>query len=219
MQNVRVFFRKVGDARFLSHLDVMRCFTRAVKRSGFDVWYTQGFNTHIYLMFASPLSLGFESEYEPMDFRIISDDPVDGQDVIRRLNSGLPDGLSVFASSAPVHEHTDVAFSEWEIEVFGDGPELYRLFSEFISRDEIPVTRKNKKGVEKTENAAESIRKISCEDLGDRLAVNAVLRSDTNSSLNPALLINSFLSWCGKESADVRVRRKKLLLADMTDFV
>ena len=76
MQNVRVFFRKTGDARFLSHLDVMRCFTRALKRSGFDVWYTQGFNTHIYLMFASPLSLGFESEYEPMDFRINGDEPV-----------------------------------------------------------------------------------------------------------------------------------------------
>ena len=218
MQNVRVLFRKVGDARFQSHLDVMRCFTRALKRSGLDVWYTQGFNTHIYLMFSSPLSLGFESEYEPMDFRIVDDSPVAEQEIISRINAGLPEGLSVFAAFEPVHEHTDAAFSLWEILVRGDTERLYRSFNDFISRDQIPVTRKNKKGVERTENAAESIKKISFEVRGDRLAVEAVLKSDTTSALNPSLLMGTFLSEQGFEGAEVRITRKKLLLADLQDF-
>ena len=218
MQNVRVFFRKTGDARFLSHLDVMRCFTRALKRSGFDVWYTQGFNTHIYLLFASPLSLGFESEYEPMDFRINGDEPVGESEVIERLNSGLPKGLEVFASSAPEHEHTDVAFSEWEMKLYGDAEALSSAFAEFISKDEIPVTRKNKKGVERTENAAEFIKKISYRTSDGCFIINAVIRSDTSSSLNPSLLVNTFLSQSGLTAEDIRITRKKLLLQDLEIF-
>ena len=218
MQNVRVFFRKTGDARFLSHLDVMRCFTRALKRSGFDVWYTQGFNTHIYLMFASPLSLGFESEYEPMDFRIVDDTPVAESEVIDRLNSGLPKGFEVFAASVPEHEHTDVAFSEWEIKMRGDADALFSAFEDFISRDEIPVTRKNKKGVERTENAIEYIKKISYRKDGSCFVIDAVLRSDTSSSLNPSLLVNTFLSDCGIGAEDIRITRKKLLLQDLEIF-
>jgi radical SAM-linked protein len=218
LQNVRVFFRKTGDARFLSHLDVMRCFTRALKRSGFNVWYTQGFNTHIYLMFASPLSLGFESEYEPMDFRIVDDEPVAESEVVERLNSGLPRGLTVFAASAPEHEHTDAAFSEWEIRVSGDADAMSSSFREFISKDEIPVTRKNKKGVEKTENAVEYIKKISFDTEEGCLVIRAVLKSDTSSSLNPSLLLNTFLNEYGIRAEDIRITRKSLLLQDLTIF-
>lgn len=218
MQNVRVFFSKTGDSRFLSHLDLMRCFTRALKRSGLDVWYTQGFNTHIYLMFTNPLSLGFESEYEPMDFRIVDDTPFSEQDIIGRLNAGLPRGIRVFAAAVPVHEHTDMAYSEWRISVIGDPGALYDSFSDFISREQIPITRKNKKGVERTENAAEYIRKISFSKSDDGLTVDAVLKSDTSSALNPSLLINAFLTEAGISAEDVRITRKKLLLKDLEPF-
>jgi len=197
----------------------MRCFTRALKRSGLNVWYTQGFNTHIYLMFASPLSLGFESDYETMDFRIDDDIPVPFDDIVERINSGLPNGIRVFSAAVPAHPHTDVAFSEWDIHVYGNGDALYESFSGFISQHDIPITRKTKKGKEKTENAVEYIRKISFEKEDTGLHVNAVLKSDTSSSLNPSLLVSTYLESCGQGECDTKITRKKLLLSSLELFV
>ena len=218
MQNIRAFFVKKGDARFLSHLDLMRCFSRALKRSKLDVWYTQGFNSHIYLMFSSPLSLGFESEYETMDFRIVSDNSVDFDDIKEKINHSLPSGVSVFNCAYPVSNHNDITFSEWSILLGGNSSELYDSFSNFLDQETILVSRTNKKGQIKNENALDYIKTVNFKIEGDNLLIEAVLRSDNSSSLNPNLLIKTFLDYAGTKEEDVRICRKKLLLNNMNTF-
>ena len=61
MTTIRVWFTKTGEASYISLLDLQRVMQRALKRSGLPVWYTLGFNPHIYMTFAAPLSLGQES--------------------------------------------------------------------------------------------------------------------------------------------------------------
>ena len=61
MTTVRLRFTKTGEAAYISLLDLQRVMQRAFKRSGLPVWYTQGFNPHIYMTFAAPLALGQES--------------------------------------------------------------------------------------------------------------------------------------------------------------
>ncbi len=56
MTTVRVWFTKTGEASYISLLDLQRVMQRALKRSGLPVWYTQGFNPHIYMTFAAPLA-------------------------------------------------------------------------------------------------------------------------------------------------------------------
>ena len=41
-QKVRLFFTKLDRAKYISHLDMNRCMSRALKRSGLPVWYTGG---------------------------------------------------------------------------------------------------------------------------------------------------------------------------------
>ena len=67
---VRAFYRKEGRIKYISHLDMNRCISRDLKRSGLPVWHTLGFNSHIYLTFALPLSLGYESLCDSFDFRL-----------------------------------------------------------------------------------------------------------------------------------------------------
>ena len=57
-RDLRLFYTKTGSAKYISHLDVMRAFQRAFRRSKIPVWYTEGFHPHLYLTFALPLSLG-----------------------------------------------------------------------------------------------------------------------------------------------------------------
>ena len=66
--DVRAVFKKTGRAIFISHLDVMRLMQRTFKRAKLPVWFSKGYNPHVYLMFPLPLSLGVSSECEVMDF-------------------------------------------------------------------------------------------------------------------------------------------------------
>ena len=74
MTTIRIWFTKTGEAFYISLLDLQRVMQRALKRSGLPVWYTLGFNPHIYMTFAAPLSLGQESLAETVDFKCYSCD-------------------------------------------------------------------------------------------------------------------------------------------------
>ena len=44
MRCVRIWFAKEGKVKYISHLDVMRCMSRAVRRARLPLWYTEGFS-------------------------------------------------------------------------------------------------------------------------------------------------------------------------------
>ena len=73
MQNVRMVFAKEGLAVFISHLDLLRCVSRALARACIPVKYTQGFNPQPYLIFSPPLSLGYAGYAELCDFSLEDD--------------------------------------------------------------------------------------------------------------------------------------------------
>ena len=52
-------FSKTDEAAYISHLDLMHCMQRVIARAQLPVWYTEGFNQHIYISIALPLSTGY----------------------------------------------------------------------------------------------------------------------------------------------------------------
>ena len=86
-------FTKKGRAVFLSHLNVMTIFERALQRADVKVRYTEGFNPKPKLEFASPLSLGYSSEEEVARIEIRK--KIEIYEFIRRMNSGLHHGISI----------------------------------------------------------------------------------------------------------------------------
>ena len=73
MKNVRIWFEKKDTARYISHLDLNRCMARAFHKTRLPLWYTQGFNPHVFVSFAMPLSLGMNGVRECMDVRLVED--------------------------------------------------------------------------------------------------------------------------------------------------
>ena len=82
-QRFRVTFRKGERVRYISHLDVLRYWERAIRRAGLPLAYSQGFTPHPKIAFASPLPLGFIGEAEIMDVTL--DEVIDNA----RLRSAL----------------------------------------------------------------------------------------------------------------------------------
>jgi len=187
---------------------------RAVKRAELPVWYTEGFNPHIYLTFALPLSLGYESESETMDFRLVRELPL--EEVERRLRKALPPDLRVTAVRPPVHDAKEIASAEYEVTL--TGMELADRFLAFFQSPEILVEKRTKKGAKLTDIKPDC-QLLSAVSLpqGARL----LLRTAAGSyNVNPTLLTDAFLQKEGiADSVSVHVLRKAVLLPDGSAFI
>ena len=89
----RAEITKGEDLRYVSHLDYANIFIRAFKRSGLPMAYSEGFNHHMKVAFASALSLGVTSEAEYMEFELLK--PVCQPEVFDKLKAQLPPGIEL----------------------------------------------------------------------------------------------------------------------------
>ena len=94
-QRIRVWFTKGERVQYISHLDVLRFWERAIRRAGLPLSYSQGFTPHPKLAFASPLPVGFTAEREVMDVTLDSRTPV--EEFRSRLSTEATEDLSVVA--------------------------------------------------------------------------------------------------------------------------
>ncbi len=98
VERIRVRYSKTGAMIFLSHLELITLFTRAVKRAGIPMRFSLGFHPHPKFSFATALSVGVESFAEYLDIEI---EPGFGADRVREsLNLVLPQGIAVTAAAS-----------------------------------------------------------------------------------------------------------------------
>jgi len=109
----RIWFNKIGVAKYISHLDLMRTFTRMLRQSHLPVWYTEGFNPHPFLTFAAPLSLGVEALNEPFDIKLTEPLPVGV--VLKALQDVQTPALPITAVTLPLKKFSEVTAAEFEI--------------------------------------------------------------------------------------------------------
>ena len=87
-KKIRLRFRKTGDAKFISHLDLDRTMKSALTRAGIKVEHTHGFNPRPYLVFSLPTSVGTESLCEFLDIK--AEEGSDPAVMKAELNAKLP---------------------------------------------------------------------------------------------------------------------------------
>ena len=89
----RGLITKGEELRYVSHLDYANLFVRACKRAKLPMAYSEGFNPHMKVAFASALSLGAASDAEYVDFEMT--EPLAPSEVMARLGAYLPRGAQV----------------------------------------------------------------------------------------------------------------------------
>jgi radical SAM-linked protein len=70
MQRLRIRFSRGEEIKFISHLDIMRLWERALRRAQIPLAYSEGFSPHPRIALAAPLAVGVTSEAELMDIFI-----------------------------------------------------------------------------------------------------------------------------------------------------
>lgn len=195
MFKARMRFSKTDEAAYISHLDLMHCMQRAIARAHLPVWYTEGFNPHIYISVALPLSTGYSGEWEFLDFNCTAEElPADA---VERLNTVMPSGLSVqeiYPLDDGGRKVRDIAYSKFEITwEFDDGvPEGFvDAANALFARDELTILKKSKRG-EKEVNVRDYMRGITLEPDTDCVRAYTILGAGNN-NLSPEYLTKLIL--------------------------
>lgn len=219
MRCVRVWFKKMGMSRYVSHLDLMRAMTRSVRRAGVPLWYTEGFNPHPYLTFALPLSLGMESLYESMDMRIEGEST--NEDIYELMKGSMPPGIEIMSVEDPVDDPKTIAFGEFDL-LFDceDVKSLTAVIENMLSKDELIVQKLGKQGrkkVFKDINLMEHLKETKLSSTNNRVKLTVVFPAGSTTNINPSLLSDEIVKQAGGDIASFIVR-KRLMKADMQNF-
>lgn len=217
MKNVRLFYKKSGPLRFVSHLDMNRFMTRILRLSGVPIWYTEGFNKHPYITFALPLSLGFESEYEIMDFRL-SEDDFSISKAEEMIKAVCPNGMEIISLAEPVYKAGKIAFADFYCVFSQDSGADAETLKEFLKSKEIIVSKKTKKGeVTKIDITPKIVKKEVLKEK-DSVALSLRLPAGGQDNVNPKILINAYFEKIGSKNPYCHITRKMLFTADEKVF-
>ena len=142
MQRLRLKFSRGQELKFLSHLDLMRLWERALRRAGLPLAYSEGFTPHPQIALAAPLSVGITSQAELMD--VILSRWLPPQTFIAQIGEQLPHGIELL-EVWPVGPKTpslqsQIRFVEYrvEVETERESQEVELALKSLLSAKELP---------------------------------------------------------------------------------
>lgn len=143
-----VVFEKFPRIRHIGHLDLMRAMQRALRRSSLPVKFSQGFNPHLLLTFAAPLSVGMSGKREIMEVPLSTD--VTEEEFLQKLNAALPPELPCLSARIVDDKHpasmASLFAAEYEMILDSEGAALCDAVSSFLAQESIMALRKTKSG-------------------------------------------------------------------------
>ena len=187
----RAQIRKGAEIAVLSHLDYMNVFMRALLRSKLPAAWSEGFNPHLKVSFATALAVGVTSDCEYVDFELT--EPVSEFDVAKKLNEQLPKGAEILrlkklrGKSKPVMSLVDLSRYEVRLpfeEKFLSAAQL--SIKNFNATPEIKFTRVTPKKTRELELKKYLVEPVEISLAGDELLIKFAVKITPEGSLKPS---------------------------------
>ena len=153
MQRLRISFSRGEEVKYISHLDLMRLWERALRRAKMPLAYSQGFSPHPKISIAAPLPLGVTSETELAD--IILTKRVSPYYFINAINGQLPLGIGIIGVTQVALQlpalQSQVRLAEYRVklETHMQPNEVKGLLDAFLAKRELPWQHHRDDGVRK----------------------------------------------------------------------
>ncbi|MFO7611583.1 MAG: TIGR03936 family radical SAM-associated protein [Clostridia bacterium] len=186
MTVIRIKFKKDDSVKFISHLDMMKAFQRAIRRAGLHAGYSMGYNPQMQMVFGLPISLGFTSVAEYADFSF--EEAYTPELMIDRLNNVLPAGLLVLDAGMRETQKNimaDIMFAEYEF-ILETSLEQEDIVEGIMGAKRLEV-QKTRKGRSKMIDIRPLILKAEKRDGLIRVLVSA----GNENNLNPRLAVEA----------------------------
>lgn len=220
MREVRLRFSKTGQAKYISHLDTNRVFSRALARAKINLWYTQGFNPRPYMSFSLPLSLGVESYCENVDLRILDD--LTDEEIKERMNNALPLGIRIVDVYEDFMDCHDIVYSDYVYKFeFKDNETALEKINAVLESDEILAQKKAKQGkrrILKETDIKQFIVKYNASIRDNNIVLNIRLLAGPDKNLNPTLLFDTIIRLVDMDYEWKSIGRISLLTKDFKEY-
>lgn len=194
---IRFRFARDKTLKYIAHLDMLRLFERALRRSGLPVAYSQGFNPRMKIIFGLPMSIGLSSEAEYADIEL--DFSIPPADFSAAVNRNLPIGMSVIEAVDFVGNENVmacVAAARYIIEfkpALGVGTEqVEKMLTVLLESEQVPVMKKGKKGLAEV-NIRPLIFSASLSEAADSSwSLDAFICAGASNNLRPDLMMEGW---------------------------
>lgn len=216
MRAVRIWFTKSGGAKYISHLDLMRYMTRMFRKTGLKLYYTQGFNPRMHMIFTLSLPLGVEGLNECFDIRLAGGES--DKEVLSLLKAISTPEIAFSAVTEPKYCPADIRYAEYSAQISPCGDKMKNHILSALSADALFAFKKNKRGVEKKINLLECLVNTSVEESADGLVLNFTLPAGNLNNISPLLFLETLLEGCGYNFKTVKIARKGLLVDNMKNY-
>jgi len=203
--NYYLRYEKTEKTKYVSHLDFVRMFGRALRRAHLPMAYSEGFNPHPLLGFALPLSVGYTSECEILEIALTEE--IAPEKIMERLNNVLPDGVKILSA----HEGKS-NMKKLDIALYQVFPEKTPPgIADFLSMEQILIEKKTKSGIKETDIRPD-IKDIKV-TLGK---IEMMLSAGSRANLKPEVVIAAMNKYiAGYNSGDCKYHRKQIFDNDM----
>ncbi len=198
----RALFEKTGNAVWISHLDLMRLFQRAFKRSGLSLTHTQGYNPRPSVSIALPLSVGVASHCELLDFEL--EEAVPCEKIQELLNENLVAGVRVLAAYDNGSKLKNLSLLDCTVTLEYDKgiPEgAQEAIAALFAREELLVEKKSKNGVAE-QNIIPMIRSLAVRRVDGHTLCLAGRICCQEPTLNPAQIVAAIAKYLPEMAAD-----------------
>ncbi len=211
VQRLRVMFTRGEELKYITHLDLMRFWERALRRAGVPVAYSEGFTPHAQISLAAPLPVGTTSEAELMD--VFLSERMSPKTFLAEVSKQLTPGIAL-ASAREVARglpalQAEVRFAEYDADVPGVEREAAQRAAEaFLAKESMPWEHKREDDVRSYDirTLVQDISVTITEGGGVRLHMR--VRSDSGGSGRPEQIVAAL-----GLPAPVRIHRTKIELA------
>ena len=212
MQRLRIRFTRGHEIKYISHLDSMRLWERALTRAGIRIAYSEGFSPHPRLSLAAPLAVGVTGESELLD--VYTADTVSPHWFTEAVNSQLPVGISIHGvqqvGAILPSLQSQVRQAEYRIEMDReDGPEdIESAIASLLLSKSLPWYHERDTG-KREYDLRELIDDTKLESSTDkRCTITMVLRCGSNGSGRPEQVTLAL----GFKRYPLSISRTKLIL-------
>nr|WP_207729430.1 TIGR03936 family radical SAM-associated protein [Clostridium gallinarum] len=221
-------FTKESEIKFISHLDLMRTLQRVIRRANLPMEYSKGFNPHMAMSIAQPLSVGVYSDAEYMDIVLVEE--LNEEEIINRLNEKTASGIKFLTAKKVVTKEGEkkvpqtmalVDAARFTVKILcEDAKVVEEKMKELENKAEWTTIKKSKKG-EKEVNLRTMIKEMKYWINDDELVLNILISSGSREHLSPDLVASYIKSNIDEivEDAFIDIKREEMYVLKDDKYV
>ena len=221
-------FTKEANIKFISHLDLMRTLQRVIRRANLPMEYSKGFNPHMAMSIAQPLSVGVYSDAEYMDIVLVEE--LDEKEIIEKLNEKTASGIKFLEARKVITKEGEkklpqamalIDAARFTVKMLCEDSKVVEEKLKTLEENKEWITIKKSKKGEKEVNLRTMIKEMKYWTNENELVLNILISSGSREHLSPDLVASYIKNNIPEivEDAFIDIKREEMYVCSNNKYI